>query len=164
MGKQVTLDRDVEEAGLPWVRIAFLLVCGALVFELMPKLVWNITDSVNHRLGILSDTPPKKGDYVRFPFQHPLVLNNSEVLLTKRIACGAGDVVKTVGSEIHCNGQKMAVALAKTASGKALTPYAFAGPIPAGQVLLLGDTEDSFDGRYWGLVSLNGLQRVIPLI
>lgn len=162
MGEQVIMQDKIGQN--TWVKISILLLCGTIFYDLSTHLVWNITDSVNHRLGYLADGTPRKGDYVRFEFNHPLILGNSKVILTKRIVCESGDIVRTEGVNVFCNERMVAKGLERTASGEPLTVYQFAGEIPTGKVLLLGDSDDSFDGRYWGLIDRNNLTRVVPII
>jgi len=144
----------------------FVMILPVLVgvYLVSEKLVWNITDSVNHRLGYLSGHEVGKGDYVYFDFSHPFIKAGSKVQLTKRVACVAGETVTTVNRDVFCNGVFMGKALDKTASGKPLRVFVLEGLIPQGQVMVMGDSQDSFDSRYFGLVSLAELQKVIPLI
>ncbi len=139
---------------IPAIIIAFLLS------GLMDRVVWNITASVDHRIGFISSDIPMKGDYVNFKFSHPLVLGGEDVRLTKKYICGFGDVIQTKGRDLYCNGEKLAAALEYTESGKSLDVFNWDGPIPDGKVFVLGDADESFDSRYWGFVESENLHKV----
>jgi len=139
---------------IPAIIIAFLLT------GLLDRVVWNITESVDHRIGFISSDAPVKGDYVNFEFSHPLVLDGEEVRLTKKYICGFGDVIQTKGRDLYCNGEKLATALEYTESGKHLDVFNWNGPIPVGAVFVLGDANESFDSRYWGFVDSKKLNKV----
>lgn len=149
-------------------KIPFIAVIGLTLawgaFLASHRWVWNLSDSVNPRVGYLSDAPVKRGDYVHFDFHHPLLFDDQPVKLTKRLACEAGDIVTTVERDLYCNGRFVAHALTTTGSGKPLAVFVLDGPIPPGKVLLLGDSDTSFDGRYWGLMDRDRLQKVVPVI
>lgn len=127
------------------------------------RLIWNVTDSATHRLGLLSSNVAEKGDYVNFDFQHPLVLDGKPVRLTKKWVCGSGDVITTQGRDIYCNGEYLGTALDRTGSGKRLELLDMNGPIPEKNALVMGDTIDSFDSRYWGLIEVAKFTKVVPL-
>lgn len=71
----------------------------------------------------------------------------------KRVAATAGDEVCASGTEVSINGASVARRQARDAAGHALPTWSGCSTLSADEILLLGDTPDSFDGRYWGPIS-----------
>jgi type IV secretory pathway protease TraF len=126
-------------------------------------VVLNLTDSVYFTFAFYRQGPITKGQYVEFQFNHPLVRDGERVRLTKRVACVSGDRLKTKGRYLYCNDRFLGEALEKTASGKLLDVFVFDDFIPEGMVYLSGDSATSFDSRYWGLMDIAQLNRVVPI-
>lgn len=87
--------------------------------------------------------------------------------LLKQVAGLPGDVIEFRDGLISLNGQVMAnTAMAVSDSqGRPLpTSRLRAGVIPQGQALMLSHRSDSFDSRYFGLVPLDDLQWVKPIL
>jgi type IV secretory pathway protease TraF len=70
----------------------------------------------------------------------------------KRVAALAGDRVCAEGARITINGALAATRQARDSHGQMLGHWEGCLLLAADQVLLLGDTADSYDGRYWGPV------------
>jgi len=147
-----------------WLVVIVITPLAVLIYGCSERLVWNITDSVDHRVAYLSDAPAGLGDYVHFEFSHSLIQSGAQVKLTKRIACLAGQRVNTIDRLVFCDNFFLGKALEFTASGQPLSVFKLDGPIPDGFVMVSGDSEDSFDSRYWGLIDVARLHKVIPLI
>ncbi|MBX3430475.1 MAG: S26 family signal peptidase, partial [Hyphomonadaceae bacterium] len=71
----------------------------------------------------------------------------------KRIAAGRGQTVCAEGDRISIDGRVAAVRGGHDAAGRALPTWSGCRTLGADEILLLGDTPDSFDGRYWGPIS-----------
>lgn len=71
----------------------------------------------------------------------------------KRVAAVAGDEVCANGADVSINGAVMAHREAHDSAGRALPTWSGCRTLSADELLLLGDTLDSFDGRYWGPIS-----------
>lgn len=127
------------------------------------NIVWNLTDSVYFNFAYYQDAPIKKGDYVEFGFSHPLIRNGDPVRLTKRIACMPGDMLTTVGQNLFCNDTFVGEAFRSTKKGNPLVVYTLNDRIPDGMVFVSGDAEHSFDSRYWGLLKMSDVRRVVPI-
>lgn len=67
----------------------------------------------------------------------------------KRVAAVDGDVICADGSVVTVNGVSAAERAAHDSAGRALPSWTGCRTLQ-GEVFLLGDTPDSFDGRYWG--------------
>jgi len=71
----------------------------------------------------------------------------------KRVAAAAGDEVCASGAEVWINGAVVAHREARDAAGRSLPTWSGCRVLATDELLLLGDTPDSFDGRYWGPIS-----------
>lgn len=71
----------------------------------------------------------------------------------KRVAAAAGDEVCASGAVVSVNGASVVSREARDAAGRALPTWSGCRILGADEILLLGDTPDSFDGRYWGPIS-----------
>jgi conjugative transfer signal peptidase TraF len=68
----------------------------------------------------------------------------------KRVVGAAGDVVCASRAEVTLNGEPVAERKAKDSAGRALPTWEGCVTLDGARVFLLGETPDSFDGRYWG--------------
>ena len=68
----------------------------------------------------------------------------------KRIAATTGDVVCAYGPNVWINGEVLADRRDRDSVGRELPTWSGCLTLSHGEVLLLGETSDSFDGRYWG--------------
>lgn len=124
------------------------------------RLTWNVTQSAPMGLYSIERGRWDVGDRVAVvpsvwlakDLDHRRILLRGKLLL-KRVAAGEGDKVCREGSRITVNGNTAAIA--KAASG-------LAGPLPVwhgckllgpADVFLIGDSADSYDGRYFGVTS-----------
>lgn len=71
----------------------------------------------------------------------------------KRVAAAGGDEVCASGDEVSINDAIVARREARDAAGRALPTWSGCRILSMDELLLLGDTPDSFDGRYWGPIS-----------
>lgn len=78
----------------------------------------------------------------------------------KRIAAAQGDVVCAAEDVITINARTVAHRAAVDSSGRALPRWTGCQEVSAEELLLLGDTPDSFDGRYFGLVQRSDVEGV----
>ncbi len=78
----------------------------------------------------------------------------------KRVVGAAGDVVCASGAEITLNGARVAERQARDAAGRALPAWSGCVTLDQTHVFLLGDTPDSFDGRYWEPVRRDRIEGV----
>ena len=71
----------------------------------------------------------------------------------KRVAGVEGDEVCAEGPAVTLNGVAVARRLERDSAGRMLPTWSGCRVLAADEFLLLGDTPDSFDGRYWGPVT-----------
>ncbi len=146
---------------------------GAVVFALILAAAFtaglrvNVTASLPRGLYQISAGSPGKGEYATFCLSGEfaeLARERGYVLagscpsglrpLLKHVAALPGDVVNVAALLLR----------AKDSQGRPLPSVLQNGPVPAGMALLLADHPGSFDGRYFGLVPLDMLQRVRPIL
>ena len=120
------------------------------------RLAWNFTPSIPTGLYWIEDRAWRKGDRVAVApsgslltaLQRAGVLENGRVLM-KRVAAAAGDEVCRSGSQVSVNGAEVAIAR----SDENLPTWSGCFRLDDSDVFLLGETGDSFDGRYFGVSS-----------
>lgn len=77
----------------------------------------------------------------------------------KRIAAAHGDIICANGEHITAAGRTL-TRLSHDRYGNALPHWEGCRQLGHGEVFLLGDTPDSFDGRYWGPTPINQIEGV----
>lgn len=120
------------------------------------RLVWNFTPSIPTGLYIIEDRDWRRDDRVALkPSGHLReVLRTQGVLkegrlLMKRVAAGEGDEVCRIGVQVTLNGQPTVHAQ----TIQQLPFWSGCKVLKAGEVFLLGETDNSFDGRYFAITS-----------
>lgn len=83
----------------------------------------------------------------------------SDFRLLKRIAATAGNIVCGDGDLILIDGVR-AVRRRRDSGGRELPSWSGCQRLSDGQVLVLGDGPDSFDGRYFGVVASSDIEGV----
>ena len=124
------------------------------------RLVWNTTASAPAGLYRIEQGIWRVGDRVAVRPSASLAedLDRRGVLplgklLIKRVAAGRGDTVCRDGERVTVNGSLAAIARNASRTGEALPSWGGSRRLDASEVLLLGDTIDSYDGRYFSSTS-----------
>ena len=78
----------------------------------------------------------------------------------KRVVGAAGDVVCASGAEVTLNGAPVAERQARDSAGRVLPTWSGCVTLDQGHLFLLGETPDSFDGRYWGPTPIDRIEGV----
>lgn len=134
----------------------------------------NVTRSQPLGLYRLVDRPPQAGDLVSFSLaeEHPytrLMRERNSLAghktrpYLKRLAALPGDRIHVSKSCISINGLPLPNTRAKKADrlGRYLPALLISGEVPPGKALVLSTySENSFDGRYLGLLDLDRLHAV----
>ncbi len=136
-----------------------VLLGATIIAPPIPRLVWNASASAP--IGLYLITPGaqiESGDMVvaRLPLRtrdlaasrHYLPLN---VPLVKRVVAIAGDEVCALGTSIYRDGRWIAVRKMVDGKGRTMPRWQGCHILRGGQVFLLMDAPDSFDGRYFGI-------------
>jgi len=142
--------------------IVFAVGAAAIVSLAIPQppkpgaLVWNFTGSVPLGLYSIGTRAWRRDDRVAVKPEGRLaeILQSSGVLkegrlLLKRVAAASGDEVCRTGDRIAING--LAVGLAQR--DEALPVWSGCLRLNHNEVFFLGETQNSFDGRYFGVTS-----------
>ena len=148
-----------------WLRRSTLLGLGMAALGLtiawppLPRLVWNASASAPIGLYAVSPgTAPGRGDMViawppaaaRQLAAHRRYLP-ANVPLVKRVAAVAGDTICGVDRAVTVNGRRVALRRVADAAGRPLPAWQGCIRLTPGVVfLLMTETPDSFDGRYFG--------------
>lgn len=122
------------------------------------RLVWNTTASAPAGLYSIEQGTWSVGDRVAVRPSPDLAddLDRRGILprgklLIKKVVAGLGDEVCRDGERVTVNGSRAAVAKVASRGGEALPSWTGCRSLGASEVLLLGDTADSYDGRYFGV-------------
>jgi conjugative transfer signal peptidase TraF len=127
-----------------------------------PKLlVWNASASVPRGLYVLDAARPLHvGELVSVtppPFLAAFMASRDYVPrgvpLLKRIAALGGQMVCREGVAITIDGRSRAIARTRDSRGRPLPVWHGCHRLRAGDVFLLNAVPDSFDGRYFGVLS-----------
>ncbi len=134
-----------------------MLIASAWV---QARLVWNFTPSIPIGLYAIEEREWVRGDRVALKPTGQLqeTLRRADVLkegrfLMKRVAASVGDDVCRSGIQVSVNG--FAAAVVRPDAN--LPDWSGCVHLKAGDVFLLGDTDNSFDGRYFGVTSAHDI-------
>jgi conjugative transfer signal peptidase TraF len=119
-------------------------------------LIYNPSHSIPFGFYLRHNAEPTRGAIVTVrasevagAYAHARGFADASDRFIKRVAAMQGDEVCAHGDEISINGAALVTRLRRDRTGQALPTWEGC-VILQDQVLLLGDTNDSFDGRYWG--------------
>lgn len=137
--------------------IASLLVVGYVVTD---NLVITHGKSVDGTIFLKNATKNlNRNDYVIIQ-SSPEDTFSKGALLAKKIACTPGEVLEIIGLDYFCNKDYLGKAKLKSATGIPVVPFNPCGIkvackyiIPEKFYFVIGDSKDSYDSRYFGLVS-----------
>lgn len=124
-----------------------------------PRLVWNASASTPRGLYRLwPGTQPRRGE-MAVAYLPAAILEEAAarrylpmgVPLVKRVAAAGGDRVCANAGQIVINGRFVAARKGADAEGRPLASWFGCRTLASGEVLLLGESSWSFDGRYFGL-------------
>jgi len=149
-----------------------VVACAALMTaHARPVMIYNPSESVPSGFYLRSGEAPDRGDFVTVaalevaPEYATLrgYADHSDRFL-KRVAATDGQLVCAEGETISIDGSDVATRTERDAEGRTLPRWDGCRRLRAGELFLLGDTDDSFDGRYWGPVTMNLIEGVwIPI-
>lgn len=158
-------DATTRLANAPLVVKACLLSAASIAIAMLlvqrqaapGAFVWNFTPSVPLGIYRIDEAPWARGDRVAVRPTARLagillrarVLKSGRVLL-KRVAAAGDDIVCRDGADVSVNGIVVARAKSADSSGVGLPSWAGCERLGGDRVLLLGEMDQSFDGRYFG--------------
>lgn len=138
-----------------------LALAAVLNVHASPVLIYNPSPSVPVGFYWRGAGMPRIGDLVSVPakitapdFTRARGFNDRTDRFIKRIAATSGQVVCAVGDHVSIKGVRVARRSSHDKMGRAFPTWSGCRTLKADEVFLLGDTPDSFDGRYWGPVRM----------
>ena len=146
-------------------RILGAMAAGALftaapLREKTPWLVWNASPSVPLGLYRINPGPVRRSDLVliRLPPDVAELAARRNYLprsayLIKFVSAVAGDPVCRLGDRILVRGVFAARALTRDSLGRPMPSWQGCRRLASGDLFLLADNQQSFDSRYFGVVS-----------
>ncbi|RYD84326.1 MAG: S26 family signal peptidase [Verrucomicrobiaceae bacterium] len=157
-------------------KIAILLAGAAAIFLLVvpinaARFVWNTSQSAPTGIYWIDQGRWDVGERVAVRPSRELAIDldargilPSGKLLIKRIAAGEGDRVCRLSDAISINGFWVVSAKTSTSTGAKLPAWEGCQVLSAGDVFLLGDTANSYDGRYFGVTHQNEILGQVTLV
>ncbi len=162
------MKRSVGLVCLAILGIAF--IAGSFL-RTRPALIWNSTASAPVGLWRILNHAPVKGDWVAVrPAEDVLEsirtagLELGDQLLIKTIAGSAGDHVCRDNGNISINGTRVATAMSHSSLGVPLPGWNGCRLLRETEVFLLGESDASFDGRYFGPTEMSTVIAPVDLI
>jgi conjugative transfer signal peptidase TraF len=136
-----------------------------------PWLVWNASPSVPLGLYRIDPGPVRRSDLVliRLPADVVELADRRNYLpkstyLIKFVSAVAGDQVCRLGDRIFVRGVLAARALTRDSLGRPMPSWQGCRQLASGDLFLLAGDQQSFDSRYFGVVSARDVVgRAVPL-
>lgn len=145
------------------ILVGMTLLCLAFSNWLTSHLSVILSPSIPYKLTFISGGTIRPYDYAQYDLRHPL-LGDKTSNITKQVACIHPQHLVTRGRQLFCSGVPLGEAKTHTLDGRPMPLFQFNGEIPEGKAYLRGQGKDSFDSRYWGLVDIHELTKVVPLL
>ncbi len=150
---------------LVWLLASVGVIAAALATaRARPLLIYNPSSSVPTGFYVRAPGAPRLGDFVivRAAVASPEEAAQRDYAdptdrFIKRLAAVAGNTICASGSQVEIDGERIITRQETSALGRPLPTWSGCRTLPEGEVLLLGDTPDSFDGRYWGPISVRDI-------
>jgi type IV secretory pathway protease TraF len=146
--------------------VSALLGVALLSARAKPFIIYNPSASMPIGFYVRQSAPPRYGDAVTIrasdvapAYAMLRSYNDDSDLFIKRVAASGGDEICAADGAIWINGHRAASRLETDNAGNRLPTWSGC-QILHEEVLLLGAGDDSFDGRYWGPVSLSQIEGV----
>ncbi|UPT64856.1 MAG: S26 family signal peptidase [Hyphomonadaceae bacterium JAD_PAG50586_4] len=128
-------------------------------------LIYNPSDSVPSGFYLRSDDPLSLGSFatvaaidVAPEYAAMRGYDDHSDFFLKRVRAIAGQQVCGDGQVVSIDGVQVAVRNTHDEHGRVLPTWEGCRTLAEGEVFLLGDTEDSFDGRYWGPTLVSSIE------
>ena len=127
--------------------------------------------SLDHRVFLLRPVPAQieTNDYLVFRHrdlaQVRQGLGANRERMIKRVGCRPGEWLQVDAEyRFSCNGRPLGQVLATDSQGRPLPRFTHNGPVPVGQLFLVGTHHRSYDSRYFGFVDAHEiLHQALPL-
>ena len=138
----------------PWYAIPIVIGSWGVIGFVYSHLLISPYPSIQPSLLWKLYSEPKVGDYVLFPHEHELIVNEKNELWIKHLSCISGqNLVRVQDSHFTCDGDYIAPVRLLSADNLELPQFYFNGKIPPNKAFVFGDGFNSFDSRHFGLVN-----------
>lgn len=141
-----------------------VLAAGAMTAHPPPLLIYNPSPSVPVGFYWRAAGQPQFGDFVivRAVTAAPAYTRERDFAdrtdrFIKKIAAISGQRVCAYGNTVSIDGARTMYRLQRDAMGRALPFWSGCRTLAEDEVFLLGDSADSFDGRYWGPIRVEDI-------
>lgn len=140
--------------------IAILALAFKPVIDPLPRLIWNVSESIPEGLYAVQRRAPKAGEIAalkppewatELAYQRRYLSRSAWLL--KPVVASNGDIVCRFGLYVFINGRVVATTLKQDKAGLDLPRWKGCKTVRATELFVLSKHPDSFDGRYFGLVS-----------
>lgn len=156
-----------------WAALALILPVAFVAAMVMPKISIVMSPSIEAWAVREAPGPIRRGDYVKFMLNHP-VAGPRPISVTKHALCVPGDLLTTIEKPsatlrdatdalYFCNGRLLGRTLPYAHNGMRLEHLRWNGIIPADLMYVGSSHPQGFDSRYFGLVSIAKLTRMMRL-
>jgi len=152
--------------------VALVVLASCLLGAWLPgQLTVATSGSLDHRVFLLRPVPAQieTDDYLVFRHrdlaQVRQGLGANREWMIKRVGCRPGERLQVDAQHrFTCDGRPLGSALATDSQGRPLPRFTHNGPVPAGQLFLVGTHPRSYDSRYFGFVDAREiLHQALPL-
>ena len=152
--------------------VALVVLASCLLGALLPGRITVATSaSLDHRVFLLRPVPAQieTDDYLVFRHrdlaQVRQGLGANRERMIKRVGCRPGEwLQRDADHRFTCDGRPLGQALATDSQGRPLPRFTHNGPVPTGQLFLVGTHPRSYDSRYFGFVDAREiLHQALPL-
>lgn len=152
--------------------LCLMLACGAIGLAAIgaharPAIIYNPSNSVPTGFYARLNDAPQRGDFVTVAAasvapKYAALRGYADATdhFLKRVAAAQGQVVCAEGATISVDGVRVASRSERDRVGRLLPTWRGCHTLAADEVFLLGDTDDSFDGRYWGPTPMLNIEGV----
>jgi conjugal transfer pilin signal peptidase TrbI len=145
-----------------WLLVFASVAAGLLVYSIPLRITIATTNSVKYKVFWTSSPdaePLKRGMYVRSSkFIDLQSYESKQYSIIKKIGCMSGDRLDEKNGSYYCNG----IFFCKSLTGR--ENFHFAGVIPDESVFLVGDSQTSYDSRYFGLARTGEIDALLEPI
>jgi type IV secretory pathway protease TraF len=149
------------------IAVIAVLAGAAISMHGRPLIIYNPSQSAPQGFYVRRDGPPQVGDFVTIAAVNAAAnyaaargFTDRTDRFIKRVAATTGQTVCADGARISIDGRSAATRAEYDSSGRALPTWSGCRTLSEDEVFLLGDTDDSFDGRYWGPTPLSHIDGV----
>lgn len=152
--------------------VAFVLALGFAAVLIgsprsTPWLLYNRSASVPIGFYVRSNEPLELGALVSVAaatvapdYARTRAYDDPSDRFIKRIAAVAGDHVCATSDQVVLRGEMVLRRAAYDSTGAVLPAWSECRVLREGEIFLTGDSQDSFDGRYWGPISIDAVEQV----